>query len=110
MDPRRRFLFVLAGHLGKSLQEVREFPEIDIAGWQAFNSIDPIGLGRGDIQAFFAAHGAAVAMAGGKLPLEVLPHFRELLSQHDDTGGAAEAAPDELSDQKFNSFLDSFQE
>ncbi len=32
------FLFSLAEQLGKSLEEVRRFSEVELAGWRAYNA------------------------------------------------------------------------
>lgn len=63
-DEKRRFLFKLAGHLGKTVGELEAtMSASELSEWLAYDRLDPIGGYRGDIQAATIA----ASMGGGKL-------------------------------------------
>jgi hypothetical protein len=74
------FWFILAGHLGKSVAETqRTVTSREFTYWKAFHNINPIGQGRGDLQAAIVARTVAQTHAPKNKVFklsEFMPKFR----------------------------------
>lgn len=87
----RRFVFRLAGHLGKTVSEILDgMDSREIAEWVAFAGIEPLAGDRGDIQAGIITSGLANCWRGANTPpltpFDFVPKWGEENKKQSDSG------------------------